>query len=172
MSITTDPDFTQLPRTVLLGSKRPRVPVSLFTWLILSGVHTERGTLHSVSLESYAQHPRSVTTSLYAPRARRYIGYRHHVWPVDGWMVMVVGHHELPCGNMLVEPFNEWLAQLDPVIILDYRDAAISEGWRPSYYGCNGEPVPQPVPRGLAHWWPDREIDVDASPLNPNFAFS
>jgi hypothetical protein len=89
----------------------------------------------------------------------------------DGWLVIAKGYHPLPqkpiierhesvtvhSGNesISIETFNSWLIEQRLELLVDFRDIAIAEGWRPSYGGCAADPPRTPPPE-LAHWWPER----------------
>lgn len=56
---------------------------------------------------------------------------------------------------MQIEPFNAWLIREKLELLVDFREVAIAEGWRPSYPGCAADPPTLPPPE-LRHWYPER----------------
>jgi hypothetical protein len=88
----------------------------------------------------------------------------------DGWLVIAKGYHPLESkpiisyGGMVhsgyepitIEAFNAWLKQKNLELLIDFREVAIAEGWRPGYCGCATNP-PAPPPPELRHWYPEFE---------------
>jgi len=149
-------------------------PVTYFSYGIYSeGVGCTLAKCCALTFGRYAQHQRSIEISITeAGRRNRYSSWiRNQTWPEDGWLVIVKGWHErkgkeriehrggvtIHSGEERIEldDFNDWLVRERLELFVDLRDAAIAEGWGPSYAGCACDPPTLPSLH-LAHWWPNR----------------
>jgi hypothetical protein len=118
---------------------------------------------------------------------RRYPWIIHSVeWPGDGWMLVVRGLHPLPMRKRIKqglfctidkgdeptiltpEDFEVWLDGERLEILVDFREAAIAEGWRPPYHGST-RTLPTLPPDHLAHWYPERTV-LTCSPTREEWA--
>lgn len=146
-------------------------PITIYTYsLFEEGVRDWIGEKGSLIFGPHAQHKRAV--GIHTSGRSRYDGhYRYDNWPEDGWLVVVRGRHPLNQKEIIehrggasihsgyermeLVDFEQWLLREQYEILVDFRDAVIADGWRPTYAGCGVNRVP---PDHLAHWYPERTV--------------
>ncbi len=145
-------------------------PVTFYEFSIHGETVTDHQSKYAhLRFGPYAQHTRNVSIGMAGFSIQR-------DWPDWAWMVLVRGLHPLSrkerieCHGgvtvhsgqerMEIEDFERWLISEQLETLVDFREAAIAEGWRPPYGGCSSawHEWPSLPPLHLAHWYPERTV--------------